>query len=70
MDLLNQTLRDPLLGINPSFLKFMKHMRMDLSSDELQQVFVTLFELVKTKKETLINHDGEIKGNGINSFCK
>ena len=33
---------------------------MDSSSDELQRVFVTLFELVK-KKEALILRDGEIK---------
>ena len=25
----------PVLGTNPSFLRFVKHMRMDLSSDEL-----------------------------------
>ena len=56
------TLRDPLLGMKPYFLRFMKYMRMDLSSDELQQVFATLFELVKIKKEELINHDGKIRG--------
>ena len=50
MDLLNQTLRDPLLGMNPSFLRFVKYMRMDLSSDEIKRVLVTLFELAKTKK--------------------
>ena len=47
--------------MNPSFLRFVKHIIMDLSSDELKRVFVTLFGLVKMKK-ALINHDGEIKG--------
>ena len=61
MDSLYQKLGDPLLGTNPSFLKFAKHMRMDLSSDKLQWVFVTLFGLIKMKY-ALINHDGEIKG--------
>ena len=42
----------PFLGMNPSFLRFIKHMRMDLSSDELHRVFVTLFELVKMKRGT------------------
>ena len=36
----------PVQGTNPSFLRFVKHMSLDLSSDELQRVFVTLFELV------------------------
>ena len=40
----------PVQGTKPSFLRFVKCMRMDLSSDELQRVFVTLFELVKNKK--------------------
>ena len=43
-------MKDPFLGENTSFLKFMKYMRMELSSDQLQWVFVTLFELVKMKK--------------------
>ena len=47
----------PFLGMNPSFLRFVKYMRMDLSLDKLQRVFVTLFGLVK-KKEVPINHDG------------
>ena len=50
MDSLNKTLRDPLLGTNPSFLRLVKHMRMDLSLDKLQRVFVTLFETIKMKK--------------------
>ena len=50
MDSLNYTLRDPLLGTNPSFIRFMKYMRIDLSLEELQGGFVTLFELVKMKK--------------------
>ena len=37
------------LGMNPSSLRFVKHMSLDLSSDKLYRVFVTLFELVKLK---------------------
>ena len=40
----------PIKGMNPSFLRFMKYMGMDSSSDELKRVFVTLFGLVKMKK--------------------
>ena len=40
------------LGTNPSSHRFVKHMRMDLSSDKLQRVFFTLFELVKMKRGT------------------
>ena len=36
-------------------------MSLDLSLYELQRVFVTLFEIIKNEKESLINHDG---GNG------
>ena len=50
----------PVLGINPSSLRFVKHMSLDLSFDKLYRVFVTLFELIKSKEE-LIDHDG---GNG------
>ena len=39
-------------GMNPSFLRFVKYMGMDSSSDNLKQVFVTLFELIKTKRGT------------------
>ena len=42
----------PVLGTNPSSLRFIKHMRLDLSSDKLYRVFVTLFELVKPKRGT------------------
>ena len=42
----------PVLGTNPSSLRFVKHMGLDLSSDKLYQVFVTLFELVKLKRGT------------------
>ena len=42
----------PVQGMNPSFLRFIKRMRMDLSLDELKRVLVTLFELVKTKRGT------------------
>ena len=51
------------LGMNPSFLRFIKHMRMDSSLDELYRLFVTLFKLVKSK-EVLILRDEEIKGMG------
>ena len=42
----------PVLGMNPSSLRFVKHMSLDLSSDELYRVFVTLFELIKLKRGT------------------
>ena len=42
----------PVLGTNPSSLRFIKHMSLDLSSDKLYRVFVTLFELVKPKRGT------------------
>ena len=41
----------PVLGTSPSSFRFVKHMRLDLFSDKLYQVFVTLFELVKLKRE-------------------
>ena len=50
--LIKQNDERPYLGTNPSFLRFLKHVRMDSSLDELQQVFVTLFELVKMKRDT------------------
>ena len=37
---------------NPSFLRFVKRMRMDSSLDEIKRVFVTLFGLVKMKRGT------------------
>ena len=37
-------------GTNPSFLSFVKYMILDSLLDELQRVFVTLFELIKMKK--------------------
>ena len=42
----------PFWGTNPSFLRFVKSMSLDLSLDELKRVFVTLFELVKLKRGT------------------
>ena len=42
----------PVLGMNPSSLRFVKHMSLDLSSDKLYRVFVTLFELIKSKRGT------------------
>ena len=42
----------PILGTNPSSLRFVKHMSLDLSSDKLYRVFVTLFELIKPERGT------------------
>ena len=42
----------PIQGMNPSFLRFVKYMRMDLYLDELKRVFVTLLGLVKMKRGT------------------
>ena len=42
----------PALGTNPSSLRFVKHMSLDLSFDKLYQVFVPLFELIKLKRGT------------------
>ena len=42
----------PVLGSTPSSLRFVKHMSLDLSFDNLYQVFVTLFDLVKQKRGT------------------
>ena len=39
----------PYFGNEPLLSQVCKHMSLDLSSDNLQRVFVTLFELVKTK---------------------
>ena len=58
--LVNLNTERPILGTNPSSLRFVKHMSLEFSSDNLYRVFVTLFELVKPK-EALIDHDG---GNG------
>ena len=57
----------PVLGMNPSSLRFIKHMILDLSFDELYRVFVTLFELVKPKKRHSLIMMGE---KGRESFCK
>ena len=50
--LIKVNIERPSLGTNPSSLRFVKHMSLDLSSDKLYQVFVTLFELVKLKRGT------------------
>ena len=50
--LVKQNDERPYLGTNPSFLRFVKHMRMDSSLDGIKRVFVTLFELVKMKRGT------------------
>ena len=50
--LIKLNIERPVLGTNPSSLRFVKAMSLDSSSDELYQVFVTLFELVKLKRGT------------------
>ena len=57
----------PILGTNPSSLRFEKHMSLDLSFDKIYQVFVTLFELVKLKRGTYQSSWGKWEGN---HFCK
>ena len=52
VELIKSDNEGPFLGMNPSFLRFIKHMRMDSSLDELQRVFVTLFEHIKMKRGT------------------
>ena len=42
----------PYLGTNPSFLRFIKYVRMDSSLDGLHRVFVTLYGLEKPKRGT------------------
>ena len=42
----------PILGTDPSSLRFVKHMSLELFFDKLYRVFVTLFELVKPKRGT------------------
>ena len=48
--LIKLNIEGPALGMNPSSLRFLKHMSLDLSSNKLYRVFVTLFELVKPKR--------------------
>ena len=50
--LVKLNIETPVLGMNPSSLRFVKHMSLDLSSNKLYRVFVTLFELVKLKRGT------------------
>ena len=52
----------PVLGMNPSSLRFVKYMSLDLSSEKLYRVFVTLFELVKLKRGTHRSWWGNGKG--------
>ena len=42
----------PVLETNPSSLRFVKYMSLELSSDKIYRVFVTLFELAKPKRGT------------------
>ena len=53
----------PVLGMNPSSLRFIKHMSLNLSSDKLYRVFVTLFELIKLKRGTHRSWWGKWEGN-------
>ena len=59
------------LGSNPSSLRFLKHMSLDLSFDKLYWVFVTLFELVKLKRGTHRSWWGKWEGNHLanNGSC-
>ena len=50
--LVKLNIEKPILGTNHSPLRFVKHMRLDLSFDKLYRVFVTFFELVKPKRGT------------------
>ena len=59
----------PVLGTNPSYLKFIKHMSLDLSSKKLYRVFVTLFELVKPKRCTHRSWWGKWEGNHFANNC-
>ena len=61
----------PILGKNPSSLRFIKHMSLDLSFDKLYWVFVTLFELVKPKRGTHRSWWGKWEGNNFanNGSC-
>ena len=45
--LIKLNIERPILGTTPSFLNFVEHMILDLSSDKLYWVFITLFELIK-----------------------
>ena len=57
----------PVLGTNPSSLSFVKHMSLDLCSEKIYQLFVTLFELVKPKIGTHQSWWGKWERE---SFCK
>ena len=50
--LVKQNDERPYLGTNPSFLRFIKYVRIYSSLDEIQWGFVTLFGLVKIKRGT------------------
>ena len=60
-----------ILGTEPSSLRFVKHMSLDLYSDKLYRVFVTLFELIKPKRGTHRSWWGKWEGNHFanNSSC-
>ena len=45
--LVKSNTKRPFFGNEPLLSQVWKHMRMDLSDDKLQRLFVTLFELIK-----------------------
>ena len=59
----------PYLGTNPSFLRFIKYVRMNSLLDELRRVFVTLFGLVKTKKRHSYFEMGKLKESKKKIIC-
>ena len=61
--LIKLNIERPVLGSNPSSLRFVKHMSLDLSSDKLYRVFVSLFELIKLKRGTHRSWWGKWEGN-------
>ena len=61
--LIKSNIERPVLGTNPSSLRFVKHMRLDLSSNKLYRVFVTLFELINSKRGTHRSWWGKWEGN-------
>jgi hypothetical protein len=52
LDSLNFTSKDPHMGLNPSFLRFVNNMSRDSSLDELYRASVILLQLVKLEGGT------------------
>ena len=61
--LIKLNIERPILGMNPSSLRFVKHMSLDLSSEKLYRVFFTVFELIKPKIGTHRSWWGKWEGN-------